>query len=185
MSYWRARHETNHQIQWQTPLVLLFMLLVLLMILLGRRAYADDFSQRFYFDSVAEAKQLKPNPAPVIKSPSSRFAWAGLGQNKTIALGELLKKTKFSRKVVIWCATVDCTDLAADFDDAFQIAGVEDDIDRRELDSSADVGIFIGPFSEDSEKLLKAIELTTGLKPKMVTAPEGGALALIIGKKPR
>jgi hypothetical protein len=119
------------------------------------------------------------------REPGSRFAWAGLGQDKTIALGELLKKAKFNRKVVIWCSSVDCTDLAADLDDAFQIADVKSDIDRREVDSSSDVGIFVGPFGEDAERLQKAIELTTGLKVKMVSAPEDADLALIIGKKPR
>jgi hypothetical protein len=116
---------------------------------------------------------------------ASRFAWPGLGQDATIALGEALKKTIPGKKVVVWCATVDCTDLAADLDDAFQIAGVDSDIDRREIDSSDDVGVFVGPPGPDASKLVQALADTTWVRARIVEAPHDAPLALIIGKKPR
>jgi hypothetical protein len=129
----------------------------------------------------------KTNKVPLLSQPRevSRFAWPGLGQTKTIALGEALTKAHFKAKVMIWCATIDCTELAADFDDAFQIAGVQSDIDRREIDSSSDHGVFVGPPGPDADKLVQALVATTGLRVGIVEAPHDAPLALIIGKKPR
>lgn len=115
----------------------------------------------------------------------SRFTWPGLGQDKTIALGEALKRAGFKREVVIWCATVDCTDLAADLDDAFQIADIKSDLDRREVESSSDRGIFVGPQNSDAQTLAQLITMATGLVVAIVDAPQDKPLALIIGKRPR
>lgn len=118
-----------------------------------------------------------------IQGTANRFTWPKLGQEKTIVLGEQLKKTLSGRKVTIWCSTPDCTDLAADLDDAFQIAGMPSDIDRREIDSSHDAGLFVG--GPDADILAAAIAKATSINPPIVAMPGDSPLAVIIGKRKR
>ncbi len=119
-----------------------------------------------------------------LASKASRYAWPALGMDKTIALGEALAKTPHSR-VIIWCPGTDCTELQADLDDAFQIAGWTTDWDRRRVDSNDEVGLFVGPPDEHAQALADAIEATTGLRVTVTDAPRFDAtINLYIGKRP-
>jgi hypothetical protein len=131
----------------------------------------------------------RPAVQPLIRQPkkeqASKFAWPSLTQDQTVALGELLKRSLPGRVVVIWCPGIDCTALQSDFDDAFQIAGLKSDFDRRPVESNDDTGLFVGPPGPDAERLVRAIASTTGFHATVVEAPRDKPLALIIGKRPR
>lgn len=119
--------------------------------------------------------------APVV----NRYAWPTLGQDRTIKLGEALEGLSPPlKKVVIWCPGEDCLALQEDLDDAFQIAGVKSDFDRRRVDSNNDRGLFVGPKNAMSEVLAATITRTTGIKAEVVDAPDDGTTMIIIGKRP-
>src|ERR1700722_14530796 len=79
----------------------------------------------------------------------SRHAWATLGQDKSIALGEALGDKH--GKVTIYCASPDCRGLQLDLDDAFQIGNWDVDFEDRPVESEADHGLFVGPPGPDAE----------------------------------
>lgn len=111
----------------------------------------------------------------------SRFDWPSLGEEKTIALGEVLN-TLSSKKVTIYCSNESCQNFRTDLDDAFQIGWWDVDFEDRFVDSEAEKGLFVGPPGEAATALKSAIESTTGLDVKVVPIDGVKGLALIIGK---
>jgi hypothetical protein len=114
----------------------------------------------------------------------SRFDWASLGQDKTIALGEALKGVA-PGKVTIFCSQPHCHDLQLDLDDAMQLAGWQSDFEGRYVDSEGDKGIFIGPPGPEAENLAAALAKATGLQASIVPIDGIDGLGIIIGKTAR
>lgn len=110
---------------------------------------------------------------------ASRFAWPALGQDKTIALSEGLKRVSTSKYITIYCASTSCEMLRNDLDDAMQLAGWSVIYEDRSVDSETDVGLFVGPPSDQAEALRILLESTTGIETKMVDMEKFG---IIIGK---
>jgi hypothetical protein len=132
----------------------------------------------------------------VAPTKHSRMAWEPLTQDKTIALGEELKKSYRDLHVVLYCSNANCAELRTDFDDAIQIAGwAHTDFEDQFVDSEADVGLFVGPPSKAATDVANAIFKTTGINADIVDidtlkAPPGLAVdtqlgvGIIFGKKP-
>lgn len=139
---------------------------------------------------LAASANISPSSAPVHESAvhnvmkPSRFDWAALGQDKVIALGEALKGTA-PGKVKIFSATEESHELALDFDDAFQIAGWQDEIEGRQVESENDYGIFVGPPGDAAEAFKAIIHKTTGIDPEIVPIDGIDGVGLIIGKTKR
>jgi hypothetical protein len=113
---------------------------------------------------------------------SSHFAWPALGENKTIELGEALKKLP-EQKVTLFCSGPSCQGLASDLDDALQIANWKSDLEARFVDSEADKGIFIGPPGLGAEDFAKAISNATGVNVEIVPIDGIEGIGIIIGKR--
>lgn len=111
----------------------------------------------------------------------SRLAWPGLSQEQVIALGEALKG-KGIKGVILYCASVECSALRTDLDDAMQIADIDSAFEDRLVDSESDVGIFVGGSNAPAAReLAQAIAKTTGILVHD-TVIDGVELGLIIGK---
>jgi hypothetical protein len=133
---------------------------------------------------------LVHTPTPVhdvavheIQRPS-RFDWASLGQDKTIALGDALKSLG-PHKLTIFCSEPHCHDLQLDLDDATQLAGWESQFEVRYVDSEGDKGISVGPPGPDAENLAAALAKATGLHAEIVPIDGLDGLGIIIGKVAR
>jgi hypothetical protein len=115
-----------------------------------------------------------------------RGAWPGLGQDKTIKLGEALRAAG-PAKVVIFCPGDACKALMSDIDDALQIAGWTDEEETSPLAVGAgEPGLMVGPAGPKADALKAALE-RAGLGPVRVVPakPDGADLDLIIGKMER
>lgn len=112
-------------------------------------------------------------------------AWPGLGQEKTIAIGEALTGGEGS-KVIIYCASPDCRAMSDDLDDALQIAGWPSEFERRAALGPSGAGLFIGPDGSQTRKLRDAIAKTLPGTPIEIVpiAVEGGGIGVMFGKKP-
>lgn len=110
----------------------------------------------------------------------SSHAWPSLTEDQTIALSEGIKRLDTpAKKMTLYCSSSSCEYIRNDFDDALQIAGWVSDYEDRPVDSESDVGVFVGPPSDQAEKLRQTIESTTGIKAEMVDMEKFG---IIIGK---
>jgi len=113
----------------------------------------------------------------------SRHDWPGLGQDKTIVLGDALRG-EHPGKVVIFCSEPSCRDLALDIDDAMQIAEWKSDFEGRPVDSESDRGIFVGPPGADADKIASELRDVTGAKVNVVGIDNlDGGIGIIIGKQ--
>lgn len=119
-----------------------------------------------------------PGQAETMKP--SHHAWQGIGQAKTIALGDALAEKV--GKVTIYCASPDCRALELDLDDAMQIAGWKASFEDRQVDSEQDIGLFVGPPGKAAEELADTIGKTTGIKPVIVGIDGSDGTGIIIGK---
>ena len=137
---------------------------------------------------------LVHKPTPVheaaihqVQKPS-QFDWASLGQDKTIALGDLLKSMG-PGKVTFYCNTAYCHDLMLDLDDAFQLADWQREVEERQVASEHEKGIFVGPPGQDADEMVAALS-KVGLSASVVgISDENGktieGVGIIIGKTDR
>lgn len=120
--------------------------------------------------------------------PVPRNSWPALGQAKTIALADALKKLPTPKMVNIWCPDLSCRALAADIDDAFQIAGWKDDDQPERIESNDEIGIAVGPPGTEALKLSYALGEVINFDhtpTRIVDMPPGSPLSVIIGKLPK
>lgn len=122
-------------------------------------------------------------PHQTVGTPKLRIAWEGIGQEKTIALGEAVQKIQGVNKVMIFCPGLDCQSLASDIDDAMQIAGWSSDFERRAVDSESDKGIFVGPKTNPQAQDLKRALEAAGLPVELTNIDGIDGLGIIIGKR--
>lgn len=111
--------------------------------------------------------------------------WPGLGQDKTIALGEALQKLPVS-KAVIFCAGERCRDLMADIDDAFQIADW-DDIEEDQFMGATETGFLVGPAGPLTDSVITALRnvgIPAELEPQLANS-KGADIAILIGHQPK
>jgi hypothetical protein len=122
-----------------------------------------------------------PAPAAV---RVTRLAWPSLGMDKTIVLGEALKKLG-THDATIYCGNPDCRDLMHDVDDALQIAGWDSDFYQDGSPASLPPGLYVGPKgAEGVEDVAAAIATATGVTPQIIpTVP--GRIAIVLAKRPK
>jgi hypothetical protein len=125
--------------------------------------------------TVAPVKQATPS------GKINPYAWGELEQSEVDALQKLLEAMP-KQPVTIFCSDDNCRDITLDFDNAFESAKWETDIQRPFVDESK--GIWTS-----SEALADAIRKATGGR---LTASILGQewtdktrIALAIGRKPR
>lgn len=144
--------------------------------------------------ALALATNANVSPAPVSTDPAaihaaqkpSRFDWPVLGQDKTIALGEEIARSR-PVKITVYCSTTTCNSLARDLDDAFQIADVPSTLESRQVDSEQDEGVFVGPPGDAAEFVVASLKKATGIDATIVgiTDEKGKnieGVGVIIGK---
>jgi hypothetical protein len=105
-----------------------------------------------------------------------------LTQEQIIALGEALKQ---KGTVVLYCASIECSSIRADFDDAFQIAEWDSSFESGPVESESDVGLFVGPPGTEADALIASIFKATGIKASPVDIPLNKGLGIIFGKRPK
>jgi hypothetical protein len=117
--------------------------------------------------------------------------WPGLGETKTIALGESLRGLVLPDasgpvKVVVFCTTKKCEDLEADLDDAFQIAGWTDDEESQVIVGPDEDGILVGPPGPAADALMAGLA-AAGVGPAKIGPMNTGAsnVGVIIAKRPK
>lgn len=142
-------------------------------------------SMKMSLDASRQARSISIVGASPRVIEKVKGAWPGLGQEKTIAIGEALTGGEGSR-VTIYCASLDCRSLSDDLDDAFQIAGWPSDFERRVAMGPTERGLFIGPDGPLTRKLRDAIAKTLPDTPVGIVplAVEGGGIGVMFGKKP-
>jgi hypothetical protein len=113
---------------------------------------------------------------------ASRFDWPGLGQDKTIALGDAMKDLP-PGKVTIFCSRLSCHELRLDLDDAFQLAEWTTEFEDGAVESEANTGLFVGPPGKGADVLAAALKVATGVEPKIVPIDGIEGVGIIIGKK--
>lgn len=114
---------------------------------------------------------------------ASARAWPGLGQVKTISMGEELKKAA-PKTVTIFCSDPDCRELQADIDDALQIAGWDGEFESAFFPPDQP-GILVGPPGPAAEKIAAAL-VAVGLGPVQIEdIAVKTDIGIMIGKRPR
>ena len=108
-----------------------------------------------------------------------RGAWPGLGQDKTIKLGEALQKLG-PAKVTIFCTSERCKVLMSDLDDAFQIAGWDDEEETSVMGDG--VGLMVGPPGPKADGFREALGKVVSGPITVVDMRVDTDLGLFIGK---
>jgi hypothetical protein len=110
-----------------------------------------------------------------------RDAWPPLGQEKTIRVGEALKGEATAS---ILCGSPACADLAADIDDALQIAGWRGEVVRAPFIVGADeAGILVGPPDREQAKALAAALGGVGLPARLEPLAGSADVVVLIGRR--
>lgn len=119
-----------------------------------------------------------------IAVPAPRNAWPVVKPDAVIALGESLKLQTPPPSVEIWCPEISCQAMAADIDDAFQIAGWDSDFNAMRIDANDDQGVSVGPPGAAATTLAAALAKAVG-PVHVVDMPPGTPLSVIIGRRPK
>lgn len=111
-------------------------------------------------------------------------SWPGLGQTKTIALGEALAGPPL--KVALFCGGSECQDIRADVDDALQIAGWTGEFETAFFGGD-ETGLLIGPPGSSADKFAAALSIATSAPAKIVgmRLPNGADVGVIFARAPR
>jgi hypothetical protein len=120
-----------------------------------------------------------------VQVPAPRNAWPAIKPDDVVALGESLKSQNKPAAVEIWCPEISCQALAADIDDAFQIAGWDSDFNSMRIDSNDDQGVSVGPDDARARGLADLLGKALGQHVGVVDMPPGTPLSVIIGHRPK
>jgi hypothetical protein len=109
------------------------------------------------------------------------YVWDGLQQSEVNALQKILVALP-KKPVVIFCSSGDCDDIKLDFDNAFESAHWETDIQRPMIDNAT------GIWTSSQEIVAAITNATGGRVSASLMGPEWkdqDRIALAIGKKPQ
>ncbi len=115
--------------------------------------------------------------------------WPGLSDGERKAFTEIAKTFPKTAKFDIVCNDGNCSDLAADIDDAFEDAGIDSVLDKAIGPLGYGIGVQVNEFDKDVAVTAAAAvnKATDGrLDPKIVTGSSPpGYVTILIGKRPR
>lgn len=146
---------------------------------LAQIAPASSVPQATFGFGEATAKQMRAGRI------AARSAWPALTSLQVITIGDALKNSGIAKaKVEIFCAADTCKSLEADIDDAFQLAGWDDDFEGSPALGADEVGLLIGPPGNVADALKAAL---TAVMPtvsvRIVPLKADGDAGIIIGRR--